>query len=76
MTTHLVDHLRTPNGVPEPEGLRYLESVEATFTPYGARWLVLDAPVVLLEGTWPGSVPGGDRWARRCRRPRCRRAPG
>ena len=56
MTAHLVDHLRTPNGVPEPEGLRYLESVEATFTPYGARWLVLDAPVVVLEGTWPGSV--------------------
>ncbi len=37
-----------------PEGLVYLESVEVTFKPYGGKWLVLDAPVEVLEGEWPG----------------------
>ena len=27
MTTYLIDRLRIPNGVPEPEGLPYLEQV-------------------------------------------------
>lgn len=56
MTTYLINHLRIPNGVPKPEGLAYLESVEATFTPYGGKWLVLDAQVEVLEGAWPGSA--------------------
>ena len=43
MTTYLINHLRIPGGVPKDEGLEYLESVEATFKPYGAKWLVLDA---------------------------------
>jgi uncharacterized protein (DUF1330 family) len=30
--------------------------VEATFKPYGGRWLALDAPVEVREGAWPGSV--------------------
>jgi uncharacterized protein (DUF1330 family) len=34
----------------------YLERVEATFAPYGGKWLVLDAQVEVLEGAWPGSV--------------------
>gem|GEM_PF-1416217 len=37
-------------------GLTYLENVEATFKPFGGRWLVLDAPVEVLEGARPGSV--------------------
>jgi uncharacterized protein (DUF1330 family) len=56
MTTYLINHLRIPNGVPTPEALEYLENVEATFEPYGGRWLVLDAPVEAQEGAWPGSA--------------------
>ena len=56
MTTYLINHLRIPNGIPKPEALVYLENVEATFIPYGGRWLALDAPVEPLEGAWPGSV--------------------
>jgi uncharacterized protein (DUF1330 family) len=52
VTTYLVNHLRVP-GLPEPQ---YLEEVEATFLPYGGRWLVLDGEVEVLEGAWPGSV--------------------
>ncbi len=55
MTTYLVNHLRLP-GRPKPQNLEYLERVEATFLPYGGRWLVLDGEVELLEGSWPGSV--------------------
>jgi uncharacterized protein (DUF1330 family) len=56
MTTYLINHLRIPNGVPNPEALVYLENVEATFLPYGGKWLVIDAKVHPLEGEWPGSV--------------------
>jgi uncharacterized protein (DUF1330 family) len=56
MTTYLINHLRIPNGIPKPEALDYLENVEATFIPYGGKWLALDAPVEALEGSWPGSV--------------------
>jgi uncharacterized protein (DUF1330 family) len=55
MTAYLINHLRVP-GAPKPDNLEYLEKVEATFTPYGGRWLVLDAPVEVVEGAWPGSV--------------------
>jgi uncharacterized protein (DUF1330 family) len=56
MTTYLINHMRIPNGIPKPEALVYLENVEATFEPYGGRWLVLDAQVAVMEGGWPGSV--------------------
>jgi uncharacterized protein (DUF1330 family) len=56
MSTYLINHLRIPNGVPNPEALTYLENVEATFKPYGGKWLALDQPVQVEEGTWPGSV--------------------
>ena len=56
MSTYLINHLRIPNGIPKPENLEYLENVEATFKPYGGKWLVLDAQVEALEGSWPGSV--------------------
>ena len=45
-----------PRRGPENGALTYLEDVEATFLPYGGKWLVLDAPVHPLEGDWPGSV--------------------
>jgi uncharacterized protein (DUF1330 family) len=56
MTTYLINHLRIPNGAPNSDGLTYLENVEVTFKPFGGRWLVLDAPVEVLEGAWPGAV--------------------
>jgi uncharacterized protein (DUF1330 family) len=56
MTTYLINHLRIPNDTPKPESLDYLERVEATFKPYGGRWLAIDAPVEVREGAWPGSV--------------------
>ncbi len=55
MTTYLINHLRVP-GLPRPENLEYLEKVEATFQPYGGKWLVLDGQVEVLEGAWPGSA--------------------
>jgi uncharacterized protein (DUF1330 family) len=55
VTTYLVNHLRVP-GRPKPQNLEYLEKVEATFLPYGGRWLALDGEVEVLEGAWPGSV--------------------
>jgi uncharacterized protein (DUF1330 family) len=56
MATYLINHLRTPGGVPNAEGLEYLERVEATFEPYGGKWLVLGAENEPMEGAWPGSV--------------------
>jgi uncharacterized protein (DUF1330 family) len=56
MSTYLINHLRIPNGVPKAENLEYLGLVEATFAPYGGKWLVLDAQVEVIEGAWPGSV--------------------
>jgi reactive intermediate/imine deaminase len=56
MATYLVNHLRIPNDVPKGEGLEYLEKVEATFQPYGGKWLVLGQHDEVLEGAWPGSV--------------------
>ncbi len=56
MATYLINHLRTPGGVPKPAALDYLEKVEATFLPYGGTWLVLDAQVEVMEGAWPGSA--------------------
>jgi uncharacterized protein (DUF1330 family) len=56
MAVYLINHLRIPGGVPNAESLEYLERVEATFKPYGGRWLVLDADVEIVEGAWPGSV--------------------
>ena len=56
MTTYLINHLRIPNEVPNDGGLEYLEQVEATFQPYGGKWLVLGQHDEVLEGAWPGSV--------------------
>ncbi len=56
MPAYLINHLRIPNGVPKPDSLVYLEKVEATFKPYGGKWLALDAEVQVMEGAWPGST--------------------
>jgi uncharacterized protein (DUF1330 family) len=56
MATYLINHLRIPNDVPNRAGLEYLERVEATFQPYGGKWLVLGQHDEVLEGAWPGSV--------------------
>jgi reactive intermediate/imine deaminase len=56
VATYLINHLRVPNGTPNAEGLEYLEKVEATFQPFGGKWLVLGRHDEVLEGTWPGSV--------------------
>lgn len=56
MATYLINHLRIPGGVPKEESLAYLEQVEATTAAYGGKWLVVDAPVQVVEGAWPGSV--------------------
>jgi reactive intermediate/imine deaminase len=56
MATYLINHLRIPNEIPNAEGLEYLEKVEATFRPYGGKWLVLGQHDEVLEGAWPGSV--------------------
>jgi uncharacterized protein (DUF1330 family) len=56
MATYLINHLRIPGDVPNGAGLEYLEKVEATFAPYGGKWLVLGQHDEVLEGAWPGSV--------------------
>jgi uncharacterized protein (DUF1330 family) len=56
MTIYLINHMRVPGEVPKPEALVYLERVEATFIPYGGKWLVFGHEVEVLEGAWPGSV--------------------
>jgi len=55
MSAYLINHLRIPGGVPDEEGLAYLEQVESTVTAHGGRWLAQGAPEV-VEGAWPDSV--------------------
>ncbi|MFF7215162.1 DUF1330 domain-containing protein [Streptomyces sp. NPDC008238] len=55
MSTYLINHLRIPGGIPNEEGLRYLERVDATLRPYGGAWLANGEPTV-VEGAWPGLV--------------------
>jgi uncharacterized protein (DUF1330 family) len=55
MSTYLINHLRIPGGVPNEEGLSYLDRVEATVKPYGGKWLA-QGEARVVEGAWPGSV--------------------
>lgn len=55
MKTYLINHLRVPGGIPNDAGLNYLEQVEATFAPFGGKWLAQGWPDV-VEGAWAGSV--------------------
>jgi uncharacterized protein (DUF1330 family) len=56
MTTYLITHLRIPNGVPNEDGLSYLEQVEDTLAPFGGVYLAQGAPAAIPEGGWEGSV--------------------
>ena len=51
----LINHLRIPGGIPNEEGLSYLEQVESTVKAYGGRWLA-QGETQVVEGAWPGSV--------------------
>ncbi len=62
MTTYLINHLRIPNGVPTPEGLVYLESVEAAFKPYGGNVI---SDLVLVDSVSPYFTSA--EWARQIR---------
>jgi uncharacterized protein (DUF1330 family) len=55
MSTYLINHLRIPGGVPNEDGLSYLDQVEATAKVYGGEWLA-QGDVRVLEGAWPGAV--------------------
>jgi uncharacterized protein (DUF1330 family) len=55
MSTYLINHLRIPGGIPNSQGLDYLDRVESTVRQYGGRWLAQGEPHV-VEGAWPGSV--------------------
>jgi uncharacterized protein (DUF1330 family) len=55
MSTYLINHLRVPGGIPNEDGLAYLEKVESTVVAHGGRWLALGEAQV-LEGAWPGQV--------------------
>jgi uncharacterized protein (DUF1330 family) len=55
MTAYLINHLRIPGGVPNEEGLAYLEQVETTAKLYGGKWLA-QGPVEVVEGAWPDSA--------------------
>src|ERR1700724_3506575 len=52
MTTYLINHLRIPGGVPNEEGLSYLEQLKRRRTAGGGR----RRGVQVFEGSWPGSV--------------------
>ena len=52
----LGESLTHPERCANSDALTYLENVEATFEPYGGKWLALDAQVEVQEGEWPGSV--------------------
>ncbi|MBB5063209.1 DUF1330 domain-containing protein [Granulicella mallensis] len=55
MKTYLINHLRIPGDIPNSQALDYLEKVEATAIPFGAKWLAMGPPDT-MEGTWPGAV--------------------
>jgi uncharacterized protein (DUF1330 family) len=54
MPAYALAHLRTPQI--NDEVLEYIERVQDTFDPYGGRFLVHGAEVVVKEGLWPGTV--------------------
>lgn len=54
MAAYALAHLRTPQV--NDEVLDYIERVQATFAPFGGRFLVHGAEVEVMEGEWPGTV--------------------
>ncbi|MFJ2646226.1 DUF1330 domain-containing protein [Streptomyces sp. NPDC087420] len=55
MSAYVINHLRIPGGIPNEEGLQYLEQVEETAKAYGGRWLA-QGEAEVVEGAWPGSA--------------------
>ena len=55
MSVYLINHLRIPGGIPNEQGLSYLEQVERTVEPYRGKWLA-QGDVRVVEGAWSGSV--------------------
>jgi uncharacterized protein (DUF1330 family) len=55
MSTYLINHLRIPVGIPNEEGLAYLEQVEDTVKAYGGQWLA-QGDVQVVEGARPDSA--------------------
>lgn len=55
MKTYLINHLRIPGDVPNSQALDYLDKVEGTTIPFGAKWLAMGPPDA-IEGAWPGAV--------------------
>jgi uncharacterized protein (DUF1330 family) len=56
MTAYGLAHLRQSAGPLHHEVFEYMERIQATLDPYGARFLVHGAPVEVMEGVWPGSL--------------------
>lgn len=54
MTAYAVGHLR-PAELNE-QILIYMERIQPTLDAHGGRFLVHDARVEVVEGTWPGSL--------------------
>ena len=54
MAAYALAHLRTPQI--NHDVLRYIETVQSTFDPFGGRFLVHGAEVEVKEGPWPGTV--------------------
>ncbi|CAM4046084.1 DUF1330 domain-containing protein [Kibdelosporangium persicum] len=55
MTAYGIAHLRQA-GPPHPEVYEYLERIQATMDPYGAKFLVHGGEMDVLEGVWPGAL--------------------
>ncbi|SCE30052.1 Uncharacterized conserved protein, DUF1330 family [Streptomyces sp. Termitarium-T10T-6] len=56
MTAYAIAHLRPADGPVEDDVLDYIERIQATFQPYGGRFLVHGGEVEVVEGTWPGAL--------------------
>ena len=54
MTAYAIAHLRNLNI--NDEVLEYLECIQETMAPFGARFLVHNRKVEVMEGQWPGTV--------------------
>lgn len=51
---YAVGHLKNVNVGPEIQ--RYMESIEATFAPFGGEWVVHGTTPEVLEGPWSGDL--------------------
>jgi uncharacterized protein (DUF1330 family) len=53
-TAYAIAHLLNPTV--NDEVLEYLERIQATFDPFGGRFVVHGATIEVIEGAWPGTV--------------------